>query len=107
MPKPKIDLRQLDQMLRAGKAQREIAQVFGVSESAVSKARKKLRSNIVRTVGLEKANEVVESHLDMMGQLRKINAAIDEELDRAKESVIAAEGRDKLALILLQIGAND
>lgn len=107
MPKPKIDLRQLDQMLRAGKAQREIAQVFGVTESAVSKARKKLRSNIVRTVGLEKANEVVESHLDMMGQLRKINAAINEELDRAKESVIAAEGRDKLALqeVIIKLSA--
>jgi predicted transcriptional regulator len=107
MPKPKINLKLLDQMLRAGESQRKIAQVFGVSESAVSKAKKQLQSNIVRTVGLEKANEVVESHLDMMGQLRKINAAINDELDRAKDSVIAAEGRDKLALqeIIIKLSA--
>ena len=71
MPKPKINLKLLDQMLRAGESQRKIAQVFGVSESAVSKAKKQLQSNIVRTVGLEKANEVVESHLDNDGAVKE------------------------------------
>ena len=98
MPKAKIDLKLLDQMLRAGKTQREAAQVFGVSESAVSKAKKQLRANIVRAVGLEKAHEVVHGHLDVLGQLRKINLAINEELDRAKGAVIEANGKDQLAL---------
>jgi transcriptional regulator with XRE-family HTH domain len=98
MPKPKIDLKLLDQMLRAGKTQREAAQVFGVSESAVSKAKKQLKTNIVRAVGLEKAHEVVHGHLDVLGQLRKINLAINEELDRAKGAVIEANGKDQLAL---------
>ncbi|MBW2619105.1 MAG: hypothetical protein JRC92_09535 [Deltaproteobacteria bacterium] len=98
MSEAKIDLRKLDQMLRAGKTQREAAQVFGVTEAAVSKAKKQLKTNIVRTVALEKANEVVEGHLDMMGQLRKINQAITGELDRAKQAVVGAEGRDQRAI---------
>ena len=98
MSEAKIDLRKLDQMLRAGKTQREAAQVFEVTEAAVAKAKKQLKTNIVRTVGLEKANEVVEGHLDMMGQLRKINEAITGELDRAKQAVVGAEGRDQRAI---------
>jgi len=107
MPKPIIDRRKLDQLLRDGKSQREVAQVFGVSESAISKARKQLKNNIVRTVGLERANEVVQSHLDMMGQLRKINQAINEELDRAKESISRASGRDRVTLqeIIIKLSA--
>lgn len=57
-------------------------------------ARKKLKNTVVRTVALEKAHEVVESHLDMMSQLRKINVAINEELDRAKKELESSEGRD-------------
>ena len=96
MPKPKINLKQLDQMLRAGESQRKIAQVFGVTESAVSKAKKQLRQNVVKVVGLEKTNEVVEVHLDVVGQLRSINLAIYEELNRAKEAVTRASGRDQI-----------
>ena len=66
MAKPKIDIRKLDRLLRAGKSQREISHVFGVSESAISKSKKQLRNNIVRTVGLERANEVVQDHIDMI-----------------------------------------
>jgi hypothetical protein len=104
---PKIDIRKLDQMLRAGKSQREIANYFNVTPGAVSQAKRQLRNNIVRTVALEKANEVVESHLDMMGQLRKINKAINDELDKAKETAAAAEGKDKLALqqIIIKLSA--
>ena len=107
MSEAKIDLRKLDQMIRAGKTQREAAQVFKVTEAAVSKAKKQLKTNIVRTVGLEKANEVVEGHLDMMGQLRKINQAITGELDRAKQTVVGVEGRDQRAIqeIIVKLSA--
>ena len=98
MPKPKIDIRKMERLLREGKSQRDVAQVFGVSESAISHAKKSLRKNIVRTVGLERANEVVTAHLDVMGQLRRINLAIDEELTRAKVVVAKADGKDQLAL---------
>jgi len=96
MPTPKIDIVKLDQLLRAGKLQTEIAQFFGVTPSAVSRAKSQLKNRVVRTVALEKANEVVESHLDMMSQLRKINNAINDELDKAKGAAAAAEGKDKL-----------
>ena len=107
MPTPKIDIVKLDQLLRAGKPQTEIAQFFGVTPSAVSRAKSQLKNRVVRTVALEKANEVVESHLDMMGQLRKINKAINDELDQAKENAAAAEGKDKLALqqIIIKLSA--
>ena len=35
MPKPKIDRVQLNQLLKAGKSQRKVAQVFGVTEGAI------------------------------------------------------------------------
>ena len=40
MAKSKIDLVKLNQLLRSGKTQRECAHVFGVTESAVSKAKR-------------------------------------------------------------------
>ncbi len=48
----KIDIKKLEQLLRGGKTQRECAQVFKVSESAISKAKKQL-------VKLYKANPVI------------------------------------------------
>jgi hypothetical protein len=39
MPKPKIDRVKLDQLLRSGRSQKEVAQVFHVSEAAISKSR--------------------------------------------------------------------
>ncbi|MGA2109447.1 MAG: hypothetical protein ABSH25_17620 [Syntrophorhabdales bacterium] len=53
MPKPKIDKVKLSQLLRAGKSQKEIAQVFGVTEGAISKAKKELNISVVKNVGLE------------------------------------------------------
>jgi predicted transcriptional regulator len=91
MPKPKIDIRQLDRMLRSGKSQKECAQVFGVTEAAVSKAKKRLKNTIVRTASLEKANEIMEFHLDMAGQLRKINHAINDELDKTRHLAANAD----------------
>jgi DNA-binding CsgD family transcriptional regulator len=42
MSKPKIDIRKLDQMLRAGKSQIEIAKYFSVTPGAVSQAKRQL-----------------------------------------------------------------
>jgi transcriptional regulator with XRE-family HTH domain len=107
MSKPKINIRKLDQMLRAGKSQREIAKYFDVTPGAVSQAKRQLKNNIVRVVALEKANDVVESHLDIMRQLRKINNAINDELDKAKETAATADGKYKLALqqIIIKLSA--
>ena len=81
MPGPKIDKVKLSQMLRSGKAQREIAQVFGVTESAVSKAKKELNLNVVKNVVLENAHRVVDKNLNAIDQLYKINEAANKLLD--------------------------
>lgn len=107
MAKGKIDLNELDRMLRDGWSYRQIAKHFDCTPGAIAQAKKKLKDNIVRTIGLEKANEVVEGHLDMLGQLRKINRAITEELDRAKEEVVNADGRSRIALqkVIIKLSA--
>jgi predicted transcriptional regulator len=81
MAEAKIDKVKLSQMLRSGKAQREIAQVFGVTESAVSKAKKELNLNVVKNVVLENAHRVVDKNLNAIDQLYKINEAANMLLD--------------------------
>ena len=73
MPKQKIDRVQLSQMLKSGKPQKEIAQVFGVTESAISKAKKELNLCVVKNLALENAGRVVDKNLNAIDQLQKIN----------------------------------
>jgi hypothetical protein len=81
MPKPKIDRIKLNQMIRDGKPQREIAQFFGVTDGAISKAKGELKVAVVKNVALESAHKIVGKHLDMIGQLQKINQNANEILD--------------------------
>ena len=81
MGKPKIDRIKLDQMIRDGKPQHEIAKFFGVSEGAISKAKNELRVAVVKNVALESAHKVVGKHLDTLSQLQTINSHANEILD--------------------------
>ena len=81
MPKPKIDKVKLSQLLRSGKTQRQVAQVFGVTEGAISKARKEMDINVVKNVALENAHRVVDKNLNTVEQLQKINDYANEMLD--------------------------
>lgn len=81
MPKPKIDRVLLDKMLREGKSPKEAAKFFGVSGVAIWKARKGLNIAVVKNIVLENAHEVVEKHLDTIGQLQTINRHANELLD--------------------------
>ena len=81
MPKPKIDKVKLNQLLRSGKSQREIAQVFDVTEGAISKAKKELNICVVKNVALENAHNIVSRELDAVGQLYKINEQANKLLD--------------------------
>ena len=105
MPEAKIDKVKLSQMLRPGKAQREIAQVFEVSESAVSKAKKELNLNVVKNVVLENAHRVVDKNLNAVDQLYKINEMANQLLDKLEEKPnlklkVMAEIRNQLRLQL-------
>ena len=81
MPKPKIDKLKLHRMVNSGKSQKAVAQVFGVTEGAVSKAMKGLNMNVVRSVGLENAHKIVGKSLNAVDQLQKINDNANEILD--------------------------
>lgn len=81
MYQPKIDKIRLSKLLREGKSGKEAAQLFGVSEAAISKAKKELNINVVKNVALENAHKVVASHLDTVCQMQKINLAANELLD--------------------------
>jgi len=98
MPSIKIDRVKLNQMLTAGKSQKEIAQVFGVTEGAVSKARKELNIAVVKNVSLERAHQVVEKNLNTVEQLQKINAHANEILD----TLMRWSRGDKEALQILE-----
>jgi len=98
MAKPKIDRVKLNRLLRSGKPQKEVAQVFGVTVAAVSKAKKELNISVVRNVAFESAHRVVSANLDTVAQLAKINRDANEILD-----VLMAWGRgDEKALQILE-----
>ena len=81
MGRPKIDRVKLNRMLRDGKSQKDIARAMGVSEAAISKAKKELNINVVKNVALETAHRVVDKNLDAIVQLQKINENANELLD--------------------------
>jgi hypothetical protein len=97
MAKSKIDLVKLNQLLRSGKTQRECAQVFDVTESAISKAKKELNINVVKNVALENAHRVVDKNLNAVAQLQKINNHANELLDLC----MAWQRGDHIALQIL------
>ena len=105
MSNSRIDRVQLNQMLRSGKLQKEIAQVFGVTESAISKAKKELNITVVKNVALENAHRVVDKNLDAVDQLQKINVEANRLLDEMEQSPelklkVMAEIRGQLRLQL-------
>jgi uncharacterized radical SAM superfamily protein len=81
MQKTKIDRTKLSKMLRGGRTQREAADFFGVSEAAISKAKKELNINVVKSVVLENAHRVVDKNLNAVEQLQKINQDANELLN--------------------------
>jgi hypothetical protein len=105
VPKPKIDVVKLNQMLRSGKSVKQCAEYFKVTPPAVSMAKKNLNVSVVKSVALENAHRVTEEHLDAVQQLQKINVKANKMLDeltgedkvidrivKAVEGVLAYEG---------------
>ena len=81
MPKPKIDVVKLNQMLRSGKSVKQCAEYFNVTPPAISMAKKSLNVSVVKNVSLENAHKVVDKNLDAVQQLQKINQDANEILD--------------------------
>jgi hypothetical protein len=108
MNQVKIDVKKLEQMLRAGKSQTEAAKFFGVTTGAINQVKQKLMRNIVRTVGLEKAKEVVDCQFDIMGQLKKASRVVNDEIDWLVEVASKADtdaGRVALQELIIKHAA--
>ncbi len=74
MPKPKINDRQLLRLVdKEGKTQAEAARKLGVSPQAVNKRLQELQGKTTRVIAAKKIKQVVESKLDSIDQLKKIN----------------------------------
>jgi transcriptional regulator with XRE-family HTH domain len=93
----KINDIELDKLLRQGYTTNQLADHFGCSPSAVSMRKRKLQKGIVAVTTLEKADQVVTAHIDMMGQLRRVNGIINDQLDLAVEMLDDPEA-DRLAI---------
>lgn len=81
MRKRKIDYIKLKKMLLSGKTSKACAENFGVSQAAISKAKKEMGVAVNKNVALESAPKVVEKNLDAVDQLQKINSDANEILD--------------------------
>ena len=79
-------------LVEEGYSQRQVADYFGVSEAAVSKAVK--RPNLNRHVGMERAKEVADHGLNVVTELQGINRTIREELQWAMQEA-RREGGDR------------
>jgi hypothetical protein len=90
MANGKIDKVKLSQLLRSGKSGKDCAKVFGVTEGAISQARKELNIAVVKSVALETAHQVVEKNLNAVDQLLNINRKANTLLELA----IQAEDHD-------------
>ena len=90
MANGKIDKLKLSQLLRSGKSGKDCAKVFGVTEGAISQARKELNIAVVKSVALETAHQVVDRNLNAVDQLLNINRKANTLLELA----IQAEDHD-------------
>jgi hypothetical protein len=105
MAKPKVDIRKLGQMLRAGKTVKECAKFFDVTPGAISQHKKNLNIAVVKNVALENAHRVVDKNLNAVDQLHKINKQANQLLDDLEQKPemklkIMAEIRGQLKLQL-------
>jgi hypothetical protein len=103
----KVDLKKMEQMLRSGMKNKDVAEYFGVTPGCISQHSKNIKNLVVRSVALEKAHEVVSSHLDVVGQLQRINDSINHELQKAQEEADKTDGSARIAFqkIIIELSA--
>ena len=98
----KIDLKELKRLRITGMTQGELAQHFGCTQSAISRALKRIDVNVTHHVALEKAGEIANRHLNVVDQLSRINQKARAILDGADNPdtalKAAAEVRQQLKL---------
>ena len=73
MKRKKIDPIKLRELLKSGKSAKEAAEYFEVSQAAVSLARRRIDTNVLRLSNLEAAGRILSNELDAAEQMKKIS----------------------------------
>jgi len=81
MTSKKVNDTKLIRLVDEGKSQAEIARTLGVSRQAVNKRLIELRGRTTKVLAAKKIEQVVDSKLDAVQQLQKINDNANEILD--------------------------
>lgn len=82
MRPPKINDRKLLQLIdKQNKSQSEVAKELGVSRQAVSQRLQEIRGKTTRCIVTRNTKEMVNSNLDTIAQLKKINDKANQLLD--------------------------
>jgi predicted transcriptional regulator len=102
-PNRRVDPLELQKLAESGKSGREIAQILGVSPPAVSRNLKALGLAKNGDIVLRAARKINQKKLDAMGQLEKINRAIERQLDEIQGELEMASGEQKAGLRDAQI----
>jgi hypothetical protein len=103
MPKKKISLFQLKQLVMEGYGVCEIAHKLGVTKGAVSKALKRLNIAVTKDVALRTATKIADKKIDAMGQLTKVNNLINDELDYVQNIIKTSSGTERKELQAQQL----
>jgi len=103
----KVDLKKMEQMLRSGIKNKDVAAFFGVTPGCISQHSKHMSNLVVRSASLENANEVVRTHIDVVNQLNRINDAITGELEKAREQADETSGAERIKFqkIIIELAA--
>ena len=103
----KVDLKKMEQMLRSGMRTKDVAEFFNVTSGAISQHKRKLKNLVVRSMALEKAHEVVSSHIDVVNELQRINDSINHELGKAQEEADKQDGAARIQFqkIIIELSA--
>ena len=81
MAREKINDKKMLRLIDSGKNQAEAGRIMGVSRQAVSKRLQELRGKTTRCIVTRNTKEIVNSNLDTISQLRKINNKANQLLD--------------------------
>ena len=81
MAKVKINDKKMLRLIDSGKSQSEAGRIMGVTRQAVSKRLQELRGKTTKCMIVRNTKEIVNSNLDTISQLRKINNKANQLLD--------------------------
>jgi len=93
--KSKIDLKRLQTLIfDEGKSQKECAEIFQVNEATVSRALKRIRSNMPIVLMTEHKHDLIKYTDNVLVQLKKLNKMLMTELRFIQDAINKAQKTD-------------